>query len=468
MSTDSVDPPTRVAIIGAGPAGFFAADALLRQDAVPIEVDLFERLPVPFGLVRSGVAPDHQKIKNVTKTFERTAQSGQFRFLGNVHVGTDVSIAELSECYDLLVVSTGSATDRHMNIPGEGWKGSHPATAFVGWYNAHPDFRDAQFNFESERAVVVGVGNVALDVARVLLKDPTELSATDIASYAVDALRSSHVREVVLLGRRGPAQAAFGYKELTEVLELPDVRVVLDANQVRQAANQLDTLDSGSKKNVELMLQALDADKPDAPKTLRIEFFASPLELHAEEARVCAVEVERTQLVADGAGELRSRGTGEHFRIETGLVFRSIGYAGVPLEGVPFDDRRKLIPNVDGRVTDGAGGAVLPGLYVTGWIRRGPTGIIGTNKADAKSVSALLLEDAKQGVRLTAAPKGRECVDALLAERRVSVITFDDWTMLDQLEVAEGARLGKVREKFASVREMLLAVRNTEAERATD
>ncbi|HMR80288.1 MAG TPA: hypothetical protein PKD61_34510, partial [Polyangiaceae bacterium] len=282
------------------------------------------------------------------------------------------------------------------------------------------------------------------------------------------ALRTSQVREVVLLGRRGPAQAAFGYKELAEVLELPDVRVVLDADQVRQAADQLDILDSGSKKNVELMLQALDAHKPNAPKTLRIEFFASPLELHAEEARVCAVEVERTQLVADGTGELRSHGTGEHFRIETGLVFRSIGYAGVPLEGVPFDDRRKLIPSVDGRVTDGAGGAVLPGLYVTGWIRRGPTGIIGTNKADAKSVSALLLEDAKQGIRLTAAPKGRECVDAMLAERGVSVTNFDDWTMLDQLEVAEGARLGKVREKFASVREMLLAVRNAEAERATD
>ena len=461
MSVDSVNRAKRVAVVGAGPAGFFIADALLRQKAIPVEVDLFERLPVPFGLVRSGVAPDHQKIKNVTKTFERTAQIGNFRFLGNVTVGTDVSIAELSDCYDILVAATGSATDRRMNIPGEGWTGSHPATAFVGWYNAHPDFREARFDFDTERAVVVGVGNVALDVARILLKDAGQLGTTDIASHATDALADSKVREVVLLGRRGPAQAAFGPKELMEVMELEGVRLVFDPAQVRAAAEHLDELDSTAKKNVELMLRALDTEDVTAPKTLRIEFLASPLELHAEGDRVCRIDLERTALVADATGRLRARATGEHFTLETGLVFRSIGYAGVPLEGLPFDDGRKIIPSIDGRVTDGPDGPVLPGVYVTGWIRRGPTGIIGTNKADAKEVAARILDDAKRGVGLPGASKSSAAVDALLAERGVQVTNFEDWSMLNQLEVAEGERRGKVREKLGSVREMLLAVRDT-------
>lgn len=449
MSTvGSHERPVRVAIVGAGPAGFFAADALLRKEAPVFKVDLFERLPTPFGLVRSGVAPDHQKIKGVTRTFEKTAKHGRFRFLGNVNVGKDLTTEELAAHYDMVVYAVGSSTDRRLGIPGENLAGSHAATAFVGWYNAHPDFNDFDFDLKVERAVVVGVGNVAIDVARVLLRDRDELAKTDIAGYALEALRGSTIREVVLVARRGAAQAAFTPAELEDLLELPSISVRVDPAQLELDDAQLRLLDTAARRNLELM-RSVAANPREAPRTLRIEFLASPVELLDDGiGRVCGLKLERNELVsADGS---KARGTGQFFELSAGLVFRSIGYFGTPLPGVPFDPKVGIIPNVAGRVTQSAGGEVVPNTYAVGWIRRSPTGVIGTNKADAQGVAELMVED-------VARLPGRELteIDTLLAKRGVAVTSFSEWAKLDELEVAAGKDKGKVREKFASVQDMM-------------
>ncbi len=447
-SVGSHERPVRVAIVGAGPAGFFAADALLRKEAPVFKVDLLERLPTPFGLVRSGVAPDHQKIKGVTRTFEKTASHGRFRFLGNVNVGKDLTADELAAHYDMVVYAVGSSTDRRLGIPGEHLAGSHAATAFVGWYNAHPDFNDFKFDLSVERAVVVGVGNVALDVARVLLRDRDELAKTDIAAPALEALRASAIREVVLVARRGAAQAAFTPAELEDLIELPSLSVRVDPAQLELDDAQLRLLDTAGRRNLELM-RKVAAHPREAPRTLRLEFLASPVELLDDGiGRVCGLRLERNELAsADGS---RARGTGQFFELSAGLVFRSIGYFGSPLPGVAFDSKVGIIPNVEGRVTKTPGGEVVPHTYAVGWIRRSPTGVIGTNKADAQGVVGLMVED-------VAKLPGRELVeiDTLLAGRGLAVTSFSEWAKLDALELAAGQEKGKVREKFVSVEEMM-------------
>lgn len=436
-----------MAVVGAGPAGFFTADALLRCEAPRFDVDVFERLPTPFGLVRAGVAPDHQKIKAVTRTFERTAAQARFRFLGNVEVGRDLSAEELRAHYDQVVYAVGSSSDRRLGIPGEELAGCHAATAFVGWYNAHPDFRDFPFDLGVERAVVVGAGNVAMDISRVLLKDPAELARTDIARHAVAALSTSRIREVVLLARRGPAHAAFDPRELADIAALPGVGVELDLAQVEADARAATDLDGRQHKNLELMRE-LGQARPPRERRLRLEFHASPVAVLGER-RVEGVRVERNATVREADGTLVARGTGHTFELAAGLVFRSIGYRGLPLPGVPFDARAGTIPNLDGRVTG------APATYAVGWIRRGPLGVIGTNKADAQLVAERMIEDVAGLPAREAASVSHAAIDAVLVARGLQVTTYQDWLHLDALEVEEGRAGGKLREKVASVEAMM-------------
>ncbi|MCA9594482.1 MAG: FAD-dependent oxidoreductase [Myxococcales bacterium] len=445
----------RVAVVGAGPAGFFTADALLRRDAPVFDVDVFERLPTPFGLVRAGVAPDHQKIKNVTKTFDRTAKESRFRFMGNVRVGRDISAEELAEHYDQVVYAVGSSSDRRLGIPGEELRDCHAATAFVGWYNAHPDFRDFPFDLQTGRAVVVGVGNVALDISRVLLRSPAELAKTDIAGHALDVLEHSKIREVVLLARRGPAEAAFEQKELADIAALEGVSVHIDPEVLERDAARVGELDAKARRNVEYMLELTRAQKQKTERALTIRFLTSPLEvLEGEPDRVRGVLVEKNELVEGERGPT-ARGTGETFEIDAGIVFRSVGYYGLPLPDVPYDQKRGIIPNEEGRVLDAPGGSILPGVYAVGWIRRGPVGVIGTNKADAQAVAELMAEDLPKLSGRSDAAVTHAAVDALLARRGVRVASYADWGVIDQLEVSQGKERGKIREKLTTVEQML-------------
>ena len=445
--------PVRVAVVGAGPAGFYLAEALLKREAPAFAVDLFEQLPTPFGLVRSGVAPDHQRIKAVTRTFEKTAQRGRFRFFGHIRVGRDLPVADLLSWYDQVAFTVGSSGDRRLGIPGEELTGCHPATAFVGWYNAHPDFSDFPFDLQTPRAVVVGVGNVAIDVARMLLHCGPALARTDIAAHALESLSASPIREVVVLARRGPAQVSFSHTALQELLDLPGVSVVVDATQVQVEERVLQGLTSGARRSVELLQAA--AGRPPRPgdKQLRFVFLASPIEILGDSrGHVTGVRVERNRLEAVGEA-LKARGTGETFDLEAGIVFRSIGYFGEPVPGVPFDRVSGVFPNEDGRITQSVGGAVVPRLYAAGWIRRGPLGVIGTNRADAAAVAERMVEDAPACAQPPAAD-----IRGLLEERGLQPTTWDGWLKLDALEVEAGQQAGKVREKIAHVEEMMDAL----------
>lgn len=446
--------PVRVAVVGAGPAGFFVSEALLKRTSPVFSVDLIERLPTPFGLVRAGVAPDHQKIKSVTRTFEKTAQHGRFRFFGHVTVGKDVSHEELLSHYDQVVYAIGSSGDRRLGVAGEELTGCHAATAFVGWYNGHPDFRDFPFDLGTKRAVVVGVGNVALDISRVLLRDRDELAKTDIADYALDALRRSPLEEVVVLARRGAAQAAFTTGELEDIAALPGVAVRVDPKQLEVDEATLARLDANAKRNLEVLKKLADAPRADAKRTLKLEFLASPAEVLGADGKVRGVKVERNALVPAG-DDVKARGTGEFFEVDAGLVFRSIGYFGQPVPGVPFDEKAGIIPNVDGRVK-ARDGATVRRVYAVGWIRRGPLGVIGTNKADGVAVAERVVEDVA-----VLAPEVRPSPDELprvLAERGVKVATYADWLALDRLEVEAGKEKGKVREKLTRIEDMLNAL----------
>jgi ferredoxin--NADP+ reductase len=437
----------KIAVVGSGPAGFFAADALLRG-APACAVDMFERLPVPFGLVRYGVAPDHQGIKRVQLAFERTALQPRFRFFGNVEVGRDVSVEELRRGYHAVLFATGAAFDRRLDIPGEDLEGSYAATALVGWYNGHPDFVDAKFSLDAERAVVVGMGNVALDVARVLLQDRDELGKTDISEQALAALRQSPVREVVLLGRRGPGQAAFDQGELEAIADLPGLGVRVDGDV---ALVDDPDLPAAARKNVAYLARLQSEGWGHAPRVLRLCFLASPVELLGASGRVRALRIEENRLVGAGP-HVRAEPTGKVWELETGLVIRSVGYRGAPIEGLPFEPKRNVIPSSAGRVTDLTGQPQL-GLYTAGWIKRGPSGLIGTNKADAKETVDLLLRDAEA----LAERAPTLSVPELLAERGVQVVSFADYRKIDAAEKARGEARGKVRDKLERIPDMLAA-----------
>jgi len=435
----------RVAIVGSGPAGFYAADFLLKTG---FAVDMYERLPAPFGLVRYGVAPDHQTIKRVAGAFDRAAKQPGFRFQGNVEVGRDLAIEELRRAYDAVVLAYGAATDRKLGVPGEELAGSVAATAFVAWYNSHPDHEGDRYDLSHERAVVVGLGNVALDVARVLIRKPEELAATDIADAALVALRESRVREVVLLGRRGPAEAAFDQGELADIVALEGVEVTVEGDvsfAVPEGA------EAAVRKNAEYLATLPREMSGKAERRVRLRFLASPIELVGD-GRVHALRFEDNELVESG-GRSSARGTGRIHELGTGLVVRSIGYQGMPLPGTPFDAKRAVVPNQAGRVV-GPDGAPVPGLYVTGWIKRGPSGLIGTNKACAKETTDGLVADLE---KLPAPTLATEALAELLAERRVRVVDYDGWRAIDAAEAARGAPKGKVRDKFTNVAELLAA-----------
>jgi ferredoxin/flavodoxin---NADP+ reductase len=448
----------RVAIVGAGPAGAFAAASLLRARG-DVEIDLYERLPTPWGLLRGGVAPDHQEIKRLEDTFERQTLKRGCRFLGNVEVGTDVSHAELMRHYTAVIYATGAQTDKSLGIPGEDLPGSWAATEFVAWYNGHPDYRELEFNLSVRRAVVIGNGNVAADVIRILTMSAAELERTDIADHALEALRASRIEEVVVLGRRGPAQAAFTSAEVRELGRLEGVDVRVDPRDVElDEVSRAWLAEEGTftaRKNVELLREfASRPRRSDAVRTIDLRFLTSPVEIRGSGA-VEAVDVRRNELVRAEDGSLRARAVGDDVEtIECGLVLRSVGYRAVPLPDVPFDERYFVLPNDRGRVLT-RDGDPLPGVYAVGWIKRGPTGILGTNKRDAEETVARLAEDLGS-LPQPAAPE-REQIDALLAERKPDLVTVEGWRAIDAQELERGRSEERPRVKLSSRDELLAA-----------
>jgi ferredoxin--NADP+ reductase len=443
-------------VIGAGPAGFYTAGELFKQDFA-CGIDMYNRFPTPYGLVREGVAPDHPSIKLVTRVFDRIGADERFRFLGNVTVGRDISVDELRRFYHMIVYAVGAESDRKLGIPGEDLEGSHPATIFVGWYNGHPEYADLSFDLSHERVVVIGNGNVAVDVARILARSAEDLAVTDVADHALEALRESGVREVLMLGRRGPAQAKFTSAELKEFGELEGVDVRVDPAQLVLDAESraLVEADRRVRRNVEILEEFAAREPGGAGRTIELRFFASPVEILGD-VRVEAVRVERNRLEPGPDGRMRAVGTGETEVVECGLVLRSIGYRGVPVPGVPFDERGGVIPNAAGRVTETPGGPPRPREYAVGWIKRGPTGIIGTNKPDAvetvQSMTADVPDLAADDVDTDPAAPVR-----LLEDRNVQVVDFEDWCRIDTAEVARGETEGRPRNKFVRVDEMLRA-----------
>ena len=458
----TADHPLRVAIIGSGPAGFYTADHLLKQSDVHVQVDMFDRLPTPFGLVRFGVAPDHQKIKSVTRVFDRIAQGENFRFFGDVEVGKDINLADLSEHFHQICFATGAETDRAMWIPGEDLGRSRTATEFVAWYNGHPDYRDYQFDLSAERVAVVGVGNVAVDVARILCRTPDELAATDIADHALEALSQSKVREVTMLGRRGPLQAAFTNVEVRELGELigADINVLpeevrLDSlSQTELENTEEDTL----RKKVEILEGFAQQPREGKERLLTLRFLVSPTELIAgDDGGVRAMRIVRNELVSDG-GKLRARATEETEELPVDLVFRSVGYQGLPVEGLPFNESWGVVPNEAGRVTEPETGRPVRGMYVSGWIKRGPTGVIGTNKKDGTETAGAMLEDAAFSSVLDPAHPDPSALDALVRVRQPHLVNYDDWSRLDALEQSRGETGGRPRVKFTSRAEIRAAL----------
>ena len=448
----------RVAIVGAGPAGAFAAASLLRARG-DAEIDLFERLPTPWGLLRGGVAPDHQEIKRLQDTFDRQTLQRGCRFLGNVEVGTDVSHAELMRHYTAVVYATGAQTDKSLGIPGEDLPGSLAATEFVAWYNGHPDYCDLEPDLSAERAVVIGNGNVAADVTRMLTLSERELERTDVAEHALAALRGSRIREVVVLGRRGPAQAAFTSAELRELGRLDGVHLRVDADEAELDAVSREWLaEEGTftaRKNVELLHAfAAAPTRTDAPRRIVLRFLCSPVEIRGTD-RVEAVDVRRNEIVRTDDGLLRARAAGDEVETLTcGLVLRSVGYRAVPLPDVPFDERHFVLPNARGRVFS-PDGEPLAGVYAVGWIKRGPTGILGTNKRDAEETVSCLVEDLHAGVLPMPTEPGVEAIDALLADRRPDLVTTEGWRAIDALELERGRSAERPRVKLASRDELL-------------
>jgi ferredoxin/flavodoxin---NADP+ reductase len=452
----------RVAIIGAGPAGAFAAAAVLRARG-DAEIDLFERLPTPWGLLRGGVAPDHQEIKRLEDTFDRQTFQRGCRFLANVEVGVDVSHSELMQHYTAVIYATGAQTDKSLGIDGEELPGSWPATDFVAWYNGHPDYRELEFDLSAERAVVIGNGNVAADVTRMLTLSARELERTDVADHALDALRSSRIEEVIVLGRRGPAQVAFTSAELRELGQLDGVDIRVDPADVDlDPASSRWLAEEGTftaRKNLELLREfAARPPRPDAPRRIELRFLRSPVEIRGA-GRVEAIGIRRNEIVRTADGSPRARALDEGVQtIECGLVLRSVGYRAVPLPDVPFDERHFVLPNERGRVL-AADGEPVPGVYAVGWIKRGPTGILGTNKRDAQETVSCLVKDLEAGAVKPPPKPGREQIDALLAERTPDLVTVEGWRAIDGYELERGRCEERPRVKLASRDELLAAAR---------
>lgn len=443
----------RVAIIGSGPAGFYAAEALLRRTDTVVHVDMFERLPTPFGLVRGGVAPDHQSIKAVTRVYEKTAARPTFRFLGNVCLGSDVTVDELRQHYHQIVYAVGNEDDRRLGIPCEGIARCTPATVFIGWYNGHPDYRHAKIDLSVSRVAVVGNGNVAIDAARMLLRTPAELEKTDIAAHALEALRNSKVREVYILGRRGPEQAAFTPPELKEFGEMEDVDPIVAPEELAGCVIP-ETANTQQEKNLKI-LQSFATRQPGArAKKLHLRFLVSPIEIIADaEGNVAGIVLEKNRLEVQPDGTVSARGTGETEVLEVEMVLPAIGFAAKRIDGIPYDEKTKVIANDDGRVINPASHNVIANEYVVGWARTGPQGLIGSHKPASAHVVEHMIADGV-GLEARQLPE-REAIDSLLRQRGVQIVTFSDWKLLDDVETARGARRGAPRDKIVDVGAML-------------
>jgi ferredoxin/flavodoxin---NADP+ reductase len=461
VSIGDLDNPLRVAVVGSGPAGFYAAGHLLADKELAVEVDMFDRLPTPFGLVRAGVAPDHPKIKSVTRVYEKTAAKEQFRFFGNVRIGEHLGHADLAEHYHAVVYAYGAETDRQLGIDGEELPGSWAATEFVAWYNGHPDYRDLDFDLSCERVAIVGNGNVAMDVARMLVLPRAELEVTDTADHAIEVLAASNVKEVVVLGRRGPAQAAFTNPELRELGELTDADVIVEPFELdRHSAQSIEGEgDITPRRNVEILHDFAAREPEGKPKRVVLRFLVSPVAIRGE-GRVEQIELVHNALEHGADGGLRAQATDEHETLDVGLVFRSIGYRGIPIEGVPFDEWKGTIPNEEGRVVDPHEQRAVPGLYVAGWIKRGPSGVIGTNKRDAQETVEHLLEDARAARLPQPSRPARAAIEELVRERQPEVVEYSGWEAIDAAERAAGEPQGRPRVKLTRIAEMLQAAKS--------
>ena len=418
-------PQYKVAIVGAGPAGYFAAQALqnLQTEELQFSIDMIERLPTPWGLVRSGVAPDHPKIKTVAKVFEKVANEPNFRLFANVELGSDLTIEQLKEKYDAVVIATGSALGKKLGIPGEDLPGSMSAATFVPWYNAHPDFKDEDFDLSTETAVVIGAGNVAMDVARMLALEPTELDPTDTADHAIDSLKKSSIRTVVLSARRGPENAAFTSPELRELPKLEHTNVIMEKSDIEAAITRAgDAPEKDVKSNLDAMLLIAEKEATSHERTMKFQFLATPKEIKGN-GRVEEVVFQKT-------------GTDETFSVKCGLVITAIGYEAASLEGIPYEKGK--VVNIDGRVNEN--------VYVVGWAKRGPSGVIGTNKSDAADVMKLLVEDLK-------GPKNLGDVTDVITHNRV--VTQQHWQAINEAEVAAGEPVGKPRRKSVAREDLL-------------
>lgn len=438
-----------IAIIGSGPAGYYTAEAAQKQWGDDVRIDIFDMLPVPYGLIRTGVAPDHQSIKAVARRYESTALSDNVRFVGNVKVGTDITVAELQDLYDAVVLATGAPRDRPLDLPGDNLRNVFGSAAFVGWYNGHPEFAALAPDLSGKTAVVIGMGNVALDVARILAKTPEEFAGSDIVAHALDALAQSNIRRIVVLGRRGPHQIMMTPKELGELGHLTRARPRVAPADL-PAASEDALLEPGLRKSVAHLrnFATPQAEEDLAPRIeIEFQFLAAPRALLGE-GKVEAIEVEKTRLEAG-----RAVGTGQFCEIAADLVVSCIGYRTSPIPGVPFDERGGRFANDEGRI--------LPGLYCVGWARRGPSGTIGTNRPDGFSVVERILEDQAAGVLGTGkvgggGKQGRPGFDALAEKRGLDVVTFRDWKRIEQAEAAR-ARAGAPREKFVDIADMIRA-----------
>lgn len=433
-----------IAIIGSGPAGYYTAEAAQKHWGEDVRVDIFDTLPVPYGLIRTGVAPDHQSIKGVSRRYEATALNENVRFVGNVTVGGDVTVDELRGLYDAIVLATGAPNDRPLGIEGEELGNIFGSAAFVGWYNGHPQFAELNPDLSGKNAVVIGMGNVALDVARILAKTEAEFAGADIVAHALDALRGSHLHTITIVGRRGPHQIMMTPKELGELMHLDRATPRVDPADLPGEAEDA-ILEPGLRKSVaHLRSFAAIPESERADKAIEIDFdmFASPLRF-AGDGKVTGLEVERTRVEAG-----RAVGTGETYTIPADLVVSCIGYRSSPIPGVPFDERAGRFANDEGRI--------LPGIYCVGWARRGPTGTIGTNRPDGFGVIEKIAEDLASGVLGPGGKEGRTGFNALAEQRRLDIVTFRDWKKIEEAE-AKAARKGAPREKFVDIEAMIRA-----------